>query len=232
MHYLNQIFSSNNDNLPATLVDIIARAYELKNRIEIQPPIIFFINFIPYVRASNFVNSMAQSAIAKSLSAASRRIASEGLAEEIEDNPVSSQINSRFSLAGGFSNQFNQGELIMEISKELTLENVIAFIKELGGGVSFVELKKHFKGTSGNKEFSIRGNNYSNIVLWADMSEEFCDVMENIEASGEIEMLPTTPIVYACDGMMLRLPIAQSMRHYKSPRWLPVAFDLKPVESI
>lgn len=120
----------------------------------------------------------------------------------------------------------------MEISKELTVENVIAFIKDLGGGVSFVELKNHFRDTSGNKQFCIRGNSYSNIVIWSDMSEKFCDVMENVEASDEIEMLPTNPIVYASDGMMLKLPIAESMIHYKSPRWLPVAYDLKPVKSI
>jgi hypothetical protein len=118
----------------------------------------------------------------------------------------------------------------MEISKELTVKNVLAFIKKLGGGVSFAELKNHFKDTSGNKEFRIRGNSYSNIVIWADMSEKFCDVMENVEASCEIEMVQVNPAVYVIDGILLRLPIAQSMRHYKSPRWLPVAYDLKPVK--
>ena len=118
----------------------------------------------------------------------------------------------------------------MEISRELTVENVIAFIKKVGGGVSFVELINHFKDTNGCKELSIRGNSYSNIVLWTGMSEKFCDVMENVEASSEIEMVQVNPVVYVIDGILLRLPIAQSMRHYKSPRWLPVAYDLKPVK--
>ena len=118
----------------------------------------------------------------------------------------------------------------MEISRELTVENVIAFIKKVGGGVSFAELKNYFRDTSGIKQFSIRGNSYSNIVLWCDMSEKFCDVMENVEASCEIEMVQVNPVVYVIDGILLRLPIAQSMRHYKSPRWLPVAYDLKPVK--
>jgi hypothetical protein len=47
---------------------------------------------------------MVQSATAMDLSAASRRIASEGLAEEIEDNPISYQVRTRFSLAGWFNN--------------------------------------------------------------------------------------------------------------------------------
>ncbi len=110
MIYHNPIPSSNNDNCSAILVDKVARAYELKNRIELHPPISPFIKFILHTRASNFVNSMVQSATAMDLSAASRRIASEGLAEEIEDKPISDQIDSRFSLAGWFNNQFNQGE--------------------------------------------------------------------------------------------------------------------------
>lgn len=115
----------------------------------------------------------------------------------------------------------------MEISRELTVENVIAFIKKVGGGVSFVELINHFKDTNGCKELSIRGNSYSNIVLWTGMSEKFCDVMENVEASSEIEMVQVDTLVYVIDGIRPRLPIVKSMRHYKSPRWLPVAYDLK-----
>ena len=227
MIYHNQFSSSNNVDFPATLVDIVARAYELKNRIELHPSILLSINFILHTRASNFVNSMVQSATTKSLSAASRRIAAEGLIAEIESKPISNQINLRFTLEGWFKNQFNQGVLIMEISRELTVENVIAFIKKVGGGVSFVELINHFKDTNGCKELSIRGNSYSNIVLWTGMSEKFCDVMENVEASSEIEMVQVDTLVYVIDGIRPRLPIVKSMRHYKSPRWLPVAYDLK-----
>jgi hypothetical protein len=44
------------------------------------------------------------------MTAACIRIAAESLTEENEDKPISDQINSRFSLAGWFNNQFNQGE--------------------------------------------------------------------------------------------------------------------------
>ena len=104
MIYPNPISSSNFANFPATLVDIVARAHKLKNRIEVQLPTLPFLIFILHTRASNFVNSMVQSATAMDLSAASRRIASEGLAEEIEDNPISYQVRTRFSLAGWFNN--------------------------------------------------------------------------------------------------------------------------------
>ncbi len=104
MIYHNPIPSSNNDNCSAILVDKVARAYELKNRIELQPPISPFINFILHTRASNFVNSIVQSATAKSLSAACIRIAVESLTEEIEDKPISDQVRTRFSLAGWFNN--------------------------------------------------------------------------------------------------------------------------------
>jgi hypothetical protein len=102
--YHNQIPSSNYVEFPAALVDKVARAHKLKNRIEVQPPTLSLITIILRTRASNFVNLMVQSVTAKSLSTVIRWVAVESLIEEIENKPISSQINSRFSLAGWFNN--------------------------------------------------------------------------------------------------------------------------------
>ena len=225
MRYHNPIPSSNNDNCSAILVDKVARAYELKNRIELHPSILLSINFIFHTRASNFVNSMVLPTTANSLSAACIRIAAEGLTEEIEDKPISDQIISRFSLAGWFNNQFNHGELNMEISRELSVENVRAYIAK-HGGVSMVELERYFDDTKGKSAIEMQADNCSNVVVWSGMSAKFCSVVMELEESGKVEMKPTPLIVYITDGRRLDMPIAEVVKHYTSPHWLPIEYNI------
>lgn len=113
----------------------------------------------------------------------------------------------------------------MEISRELSVENVRAYIAE-HGGVSMVELERYFDDTKGKSAVSLEGDNYSNLIVWSGMSLKFCNVVMELEATGEVEMKPTPLLVYITDGRRLDMPIAEVVKHYTSPHWLPIEYNI------
>lgn len=107
-----------------------------------------------------------------------------------------------------------------------TLEDhVVAFIKERGGGVSFVELEREFPGEFEGHEHALNLTDCDNVVLWQPVSPAMAGAINSASTNGRIVMKATQPIVYAIDGKMLTLPLASKARHYKAPRWLPVTFS-------
>lgn len=42
-----------------------------------------------------------------------------------------------------------------------------------------------------------------------------------------IKLAPCAPLSYVIDGAVPKMPIAKSLRHYKTPRWCPVV--MRPV---
>lgn len=99
---------------------------------------------------------------------------------------------------------------------------IIEFIKSRES-VSFVELSDKFQDWwKGDYEYTRDGYN---IVFWAGMSAEACDAMIELVAARRIELVPTTPLVYLCDGGGLTYPLVKSARKYKKPHWLPVVVN-------
>lgn len=66
---------------------------------------------------------------------------------------------------------------------------------------------------------------HENIILWAGMSQPFFDAIAQALSTHLIETRPTQVMVYMADGGMLNMPVAKSLRQYKEPHWLPVAFN-------
>jgi hypothetical protein len=64
-----------------------------------------------------------------------------------------------------------------------------------------------------------------NIDLWWGMSEGLAETIESLLHERMIHQHPSTLLVYAIDGGIPKMPIAKSLRKYKSPRWLPVTFQ-------
>ena len=93
------------------------------------------------------------------------------------------------------------------------------------GSVSFVELSK-IDGFKGNLSMELDDKN---IILWDGISKEFLHSLEELMKEKRIYLKSTTILVYMADGAMLRLPIANSLRKYKNPRWLPVVFNHVPL---
>ncbi len=82
------------------------------------------------------------------------------------------------------------------------IDAVAGFVSERGG-VSFVELRDLLSG----------------------MSTEFFQVIAEALRTHRIETKPTQVLVYLIDGEALNMPLAKSLRQYKEPHWLPVAFN-------
>jgi hypothetical protein len=91
-------------------------------------------------------------------------------------------------------------------------------------GVSFVELKRMF-GSEAHGDLVIQLRH--NIVLWCDVSQTFFEAFQLIIP--EVEMYPTSLLVYMVDGCILQLPIAKRLPKtgYKIPHWAPVTFSPK-----
>lgn len=66
-----------------------------------------------------------------------------------------------------------------------------------------------------------------NIVIWANMSQEWMDIMNSVQADGRIEMGSAHYLAYLCDGGALNLPLAKRLPKggYKTPHWAPVIFN-------
>jgi hypothetical protein len=100
-------------------------------------------------------------------------------------------------------------------------------------GTSFVELERiaeeHGITASGDLSLEVCPNG----VLWAGISADFADVLDALQADGRVtidSLDPTTALlVYACDGKMLNLPVAQRAprdltKGYAKPRWMAATF--------
>jgi hypothetical protein len=70
-------------------------------------------------------------------------------------------------------------------------------------------------------------NSYDRL-LWSGISQEAVDALNSLLKAGEVHMKPTMPLVYMCDGVMIRLPTVKRAVKYKSPHWLPVVFNPGP----
>ena len=89
--------------------------------------------------------------------------------------------------------------------------------------VSFAELMD-FPNFDGNKEWILTTPKASNLVLWTHMSNEAIDAIDELIEEKKIVMRPACKLTYLVDGAGLKYPIMKSIRHYKTPRWMPVCF--------
>jgi hypothetical protein len=102
-------------------------------------------------------------------------------------------------------------------------EAILDLIREYRN-VSFAELSRRIDGFKGDLEWM---NSYG-WVLWAGISQEAVDAINSLMKADEIHMQPTTPLVYLCDGVMLKLPVAKRAVKYKNPHWCPIVFNPGP----
>ena len=110
----------------------------------------------------------------------------------------------------------------------MTLTNKILRLIEERKNVSFAELARMVDGFSGDKEVSLNGEGYSNIILWSGISDEAIDALMSLTANGKIHPVPAHILVYLADGAVLKLPIARTRRHYKKPHWIPTVYNPGP----
>lgn len=98
---------------------------------------------------------------------------------------------------------------------------ILQRIRHIGCGESFVGLHS-IEGFSGDLMF---GDREKNIWTWFWCSQEAVEALAHLLETGLVEVKPTSPLVYAIEGMLPQVPIAKQPRVYKSPRWLPVVLN-------
>jgi hypothetical protein len=104
-------------------------------------------------------------------------------------------------------------------------EQIVDFIRERGGGVSFAEFKYRF-GDAFEGDVAMCLPENENVILWTGMSEEFYEALTSLLSDERVQMTPTSFLVYLADGVMPRMPLVRGRYQYKTPHWLPVSFSL------
>lgn len=92
--------------------------------------------------------------------------------------------------------------------------------------VSFIEIEKllsQYMDTEGS--IALYHSSYPNILFWANMSQQFFDIMVEVFKTKKVVPTPSNILVYAMDGKILKFPIAKRAMQYKKEHWLPVVFN-------
>ena len=96
--------------------------------------------------------------------------------------------------------------------------------------VSFVEIQHVLEPLIPVKgRMALEVGSVPNLVIWAGMSEEWCAVMHEVQASGLVSMEPASLLVYMVDGVVPDMPVAKRLQKggYKTEHWAPVCFRPK-----
>jgi len=92
--------------------------------------------------------------------------------------------------------------------------------------VTFAEVSR-LPGAKGDTAMMLKGDKFSNIVLWPNLSHEIVTEIKALLADGTVELKPTIVLTYLIDGVTCKLPLVKAVRHYESPHWFPVVLKLK-----
>lgn len=102
---------------------------------------------------------------------------------------------------------------------------------ERGGSTTFVELEHACAmiGFATSGDLAIHLAETPNVVLWANVNDQFCHAWEQFQASGRVEWRRTISLTYLVDGRVLCLPIAirPPKAGYREPHWLPLVYRAK-----
>lgn len=65
----------------------------------------------------------------------------------------------------------------------------------------------------------------TNIIMMNNISQECIDSIIELINGDIIKIQPTSLMVAMIDGNIFRVPIAKSIRVYKTPRWIPMLIE-------
>jgi hypothetical protein len=80
--------------------------------------------------------------------------------------------------------------------------------------------------------FVVEPMHLSNVLLWANMSAAWVEVLQELFTAGLLWREPCSLLVYLVDGGVLQLPLAKRLpKHgYAKPHWAPSV--VRPIEHI
>jgi len=100
---------------------------------------------------------------------------------------------------------------------------IMQYILDQKGHVSFAELSNHIVGFDGDGEIYQES---ANIVFWSGISWDGYQALKELLDEDKILVHPCDSIVYFIDGLVPNLPVLKQARKYKKPHWLPVTINL------
>lgn len=124
--------------------------------------------------------------------------------------------------------ELNKAERLAKEGKYV--EAVIAHVNDYHT-VSMVELEEFlssFIEVKGNQLLHV--HNHKNLVIWDEVSEQFCEIVQQALATGKLVPTPSDMLVYMFDGRVPALPVAQRFMDYKEPHWIPIVLNPKREE--
>ena len=102
-------------------------------------------------------------------------------------------------------------------------DEIMNYVREKGGYVSFANLSNHIAGFSGNGQIIQESTNF---VFCNDISDAGYQALADLFAEDKIIINPCHYFVYFIDGIVPQLPRVKQARRYKTPHWLPVTINL------
>jgi len=100
-------------------------------------------------------------------------------------------------------------------------ERIYNFVSDTGGGVSFHEIANEFG--EGDSSIILR----ENVIIWSGIPFDVCDSIVDMQRTGRLVLVDTSPVIYLIDGCALNLPIAKQVdKCYKTPHWAPSCINI------
>ena len=90
----------------------------------------------------------------------------------------------------------------------------------------FSELAEEFEEfRDGDLRVTSTARGHSNVVLWVRVTEPAVEALKLLQERGAVRYRPLHGLEMLMHGSFPNLPTARRPRHYKTPRWLPVAVE-------
>ena len=112
------------------------------------------------------------------------------------------------------------------MSIEEMAEQIVHAVAFWGDGTSFVDLENEIgEAMKGDLDLFLPGR--PNSVIWSDVSLTFAEGFTSAVRSKKIKISLSSLLVYAHDGKIPRLPVAEKLESadFEEARWVPVALS-------
>jgi hypothetical protein len=70
---------------------------------------------------------------------------------------------------------------------------------------------------------------YANVVVWEGVGSAFVEIVNEVMRTLQVVRHPVPAMDYIIQGSHIALPLAESLRAYATPHWLPLCF--RPIEN-
>ena len=124
---------------------------------------------------------------------------------------------------------FDKASVLKEFEKYEMSDLIMLKTKISGNSMLFTDMERipGFKAeTYENAHGFPLSEKYENLVLWDWVSKKGIISIKNLLRSDLLNCWGCSPELYWYEGVRMNMPLAKSIRNYKKPRWLPMAFGL------